>query len=188
MGIIALVSQIEELADPILDMLKKLIEHLDPDEIEAKMSGVVGDVGLKAAKYSGEDKRVNLSRADEIQQQKSTEQLDPSSIDIGDFLRGEIDKKVEAWKEKQYSRLSNNVSGDEMQGMLDNTLGSAVIEHKARLIREQMVENVQSAMAKDLAAQQATQEKQFADLSELREQLLAKRDEPAIAPSKGPSL
>lgn len=188
MGIIALVSQIEELADPILDMLQKLIEHFDPDEIEAKMNGVVGDVGLKAAKFSGEDKRVDLSRADEIQQQKSTESIDPSTIDIGDFLRGEINKKVDAWKDKQYSRLSNNASDDEMQGMLDNTLGSAVIEHKARLIRQQMIENVQSAMAKDLTAQHQAQEKQFEDLSELREKLLAKRDEPAMAASKGASL
>lgn len=170
MGIVALSSQIGDLAETVMEVVAKLFDHLDPEETEAKLSGVIGDIGLKSAKFGGslQDaissvfEHVSLAQADKLEAMKASVGVDPSTIDIGSEYRAAIEKQVSAWEKEVLERRAARGGTDDF-----GIAGAAIFQAKSRM-REDLTTQVQLKMAKELEAGNT----QVNLLDELKEKLL----------------
>lgn len=173
MGIIALAlsHKLDDFFGEAVDILSGLLEAmkggLDPEEIEAKLSGVIGDVGIKARKFGLADADSIFEKIRETQAELNT--VDPSTIDIGDDLRAGIEKKVQAWKEKTAADRKQPQSADDLQNKMNSTLGAATLDWQADQVRNHMTMKVQNAIAGDMNAG-ALAKDAFARLSAAKQQ------------------
>lgn len=170
MGIVALGSQISDLAETAMDVVSKLFDHLDPEETEAKLSGVIGDIGLKSAKFGGslQDaisnvfEHISLAQADKMEAMKARVGVDPSTIDIGDEYRAAIEKRVSAWEKDVLERRAARGDTDDF-----GIAGAAIFQAKSRMI-EDLTSQVQLKMAKEMEVGNS----QVNLLNELKDKLL----------------
>lgn len=191
MGIAALVLQLDEILDVSKTIVERVFdddtEHLDAEQVEAKLAGIVGDVNLKAARFS---KIFSLQEAEtaekveilakpsrdaseiiaQINSNRADDRVDPQSIDIGDELRAGIEKKVQTWKDEQRGKLDpGEQSSDSPQQMYNQTFAAAKINWQADRLRETMTGQVQEAIARDMNTGKL-QKDAFARLSDLKEE------------------